>query len=335
VNPSAAPQTVLVLYSVIDQWERGEPHELLADAETAETAAAVVAGLQSGVWEVTHQAVRTLDDVRAALVGIQNSTTLVFNLCEALGGSSGDENAVPELLDAQRIAYVGGDSQNLAACLDKVETKAHLRRAGLPTAAAQLFATGQEPCRLPFPLLIKTLYEDSSVGLSPNSLVWNEAELRRQVAYVLRVYRQPAFAEQFLHGREFYASLWEAVPGEPTLLAISQADYSTAPQPDLAFDHFEAKWQNTYPSICPAPIPADLWAKIAAIAQAAYRTMGCRDYARVDLREEGDEIYILEVNPNPALHPDAGFAKAARYAGISFADLTHQLVKTAWQRRNG
>ncbi len=333
MSQPSAPEQVLVLYSVVDLWERGEPHEQVADRETAETAAAIVAAVQTAGGTVTGQAVRTLADVERAIRDISPSSALVFNLCEALGPISGGENAVPELLDAYGFCYVGGDAANLAACLNKMAAKAQLAQAGLPTAQAQLFVRGDEPCTLAFPLLVKTLYEDSSVGINPQSLVWTESELRRQLAYVLSVYRQPAFAERFLRGREFYASLWDGPGGDTTLLAIAQADYSTAPQPELAFDHFEAKWQNTYPSICPAPISAVLTSEIAAIAMAAYRTMGCRDYARIDLREDGDELFILEVNPNPALHPDAGFAKAARHAGLSFVEMTQHLVLCAWQRR--
>jgi len=163
--------------------------------------------------------------------------------------------------------------------------------------------------------------------------VWNEAELRRQVTYVHEKYHQPAFAEGFLRGREFYVSLWDNRQGTAEVIAISQSDYSAAPDPSLAFDHFEAKWQTTYPSICPAPISAELWDKISATACAAYQLMGCRDYGRVDMREDGDTVYILEVNPNPALHPTAGFAKAARYAGYSFAEMIAYLVESAWRRR--
>lgn len=333
MKQSDSPHHVLVLYSIVDQWARGEPHELVADHETVETARAVTAALATTGVDVACIGVRTLNEVAAALAGHDRNRTVVFNLCEALGPTSGGENAVPAWLDAEGFCYVGGNAANLAACLDKMVTKQRLAAARLPTAPAQLFVRGDEPCTLPFPLLVKTLNEDSSVGLSPKSLVWNEAELRAQVDFVLRVYHQPAFAERFLRGREFYVSLWDRHGDQPELLAISQADYSAAPQPELAFDHFEAKWQSTYPAVCPAPISADLAAEIRAIAQAAYCVMGCRDYGRVDLREDEGIIYLLEVNPNPALHPDAGFAKAACYAGFTYDAAMAHLVQLAWQRR--
>jgi len=326
------PATVVVAYSVVESWERGLAQEMIADAETVETATAIAAALVAQGYNAPLLPVRTMRDLIDGLTPYLPADTLVFNVCEALGGTSGAENAIPDTIGHLGFEYVGGDTANLTRCLDKVATKAQLAAANLPTAQSQLFVTGDEPIRLEFPVLLKTQFEDCSVGITPDSLVWNEAALRQQVAYLHRTYHQPAFAERFLRGREFYVSLWEDAAAKPQVLAISQADYSTAPDPSLAFDHFEAKWQNTYPSICPAPIPPELAATISATARAAYQLMDCRDYARVDMREDVDTVYILEVNPNPALHPDAGFAKAARHAGFTFAQMAAYLVQNAWLR---
>ena len=332
-TPTARPATVVVAYSVVDEWQRGLAQELIADAETVETARALAEGLASRSYHAPLLPVRVLDDLITGLRDYSPEDTLVLNVCEALGGTSGAENQIPDTIEGKGFTVVGGDTANLARCLDKVQTKAHLTAAHLPTAPSQIFVTGDEPIQLHFPVLLKTQFEDCSVGITPDSLVWNEPALRRQVAYLHANYHQPAFAERFLRGREFYVSLWDDGSGNLQVIAISQADYSTAPDPTLAFDHFEAKWQNTYPSVCPAPIPDTLAAIIGETARAAYTLMGCRDYARVDMREDGDTVYILEVNPNPALHPDAGFAKAARHAGYSFAEMAAYLVQNAWRRR--
>lgn len=326
------PATVVVAYSVVDRWERGLAQEMIADAETVETATAIAEALMTQGYDAPLLPVRVLSDLIEGLARFSPTDTLLFNVCEALGGTSGAENAIPDTIGMLGFEYVGGDTANLTRCLDKVQTKAQLAAAHLPTAQSQLFVTGDEPIRVDFPVLLKTQFEDCSVGITPDSLVWDEAALRQQVTYLHRTYHQPAFGERFLRGREFYVSLWEDSAAMPQVLAISQADYSTAPDPTLAFDHFEAKWQNTYPSICPAPITDELAATIGATARAAYQLMGCRDYARVDMREDGDTVYILEVNPNPALHPDAGFAKAARHAGFTFAHMAAYLVQNAWQR---
>ncbi len=313
----------------MDQWERGEAYERLADEETVETATALTDGLREVSFAATAVPIRTLDDVRAGLAAFDPATTVVFNVCEALGGTAGGENAVPPLLERLGFCYVGGDGDNLARCQDKAQVKRLLTAAGLPTAPAQVMETGDERLTVPFPALVKPLREDSSVGINPNSLVWNRDELRRQVAYVAAVYHQPALVEHFLRGREFYASMWEE--DGLRLLAIGESDYSGAPDPSLAFDHFEAKWQNTYPAIYPAVVDTTLAARIEAVATAAYLTLGCRHYGRVDLREDGDELFVLEVNPNPALHPGAGFARAAAIAGYRYAEMAAYLVRRAWE----
>jgi D-alanine-D-alanine ligase len=326
------PASVIIAYSVVDHWERGLAQEMIADAETVETATALAEALAAKGYDAPLLPVRTLDDLVTGLDAYSPDDSLVFNVCEALGGTSIAESQIPATLAALGIGYTGGDATNLARCLDKVHTKEALAAARLPTAPSQLFVTGEEAIQLDFPLLVKTQFEDCSVGITPDSLVWDAQALRRQVAYVHHHYHQPAFAERFLRGREFYVSQWDDERRSPQVLAISQADYSTARDPALAFDHFEAKWQNTYPSVCPAPIPDKLAVQISATARSAYQLMGCRDYARVDMREDGDTVYILEVNPNPALHPDAGFAKAARYAGYTYSEMAAALVQKAWQR---
>lgn len=327
------PTDVVVIYSVVESWERGLAQEMIADAETVETATAISEALSAAGYHAPLVPIRKLADIADSLASYAPKDTLVFNVCEALGGTSGAESAIPDYIGKLGFEYVGGDTANLTRCLDKVETKAQLAAAGLPTASSQLFVTGDEAIRIDFPVLLKTQFEDCSVGITPDSLVWDEGALRQQLAYLHTTYHQPAFAERFLRGREFYVSLWDDKESEAQVLAISQSDYSTAPDPTLAFDHFEAKWANTYPSICPAPISAEFAATIGATARAAYQVMGCRDYGRVDMREDGDTVYILEVNPNPALHPDAGFAKAARFAGYCYAQMAEYLVEQAWRRR--
>jgi D-alanine-D-alanine ligase len=327
---SSEPALVPVFYSQIDSWARGEAYEQVADADTAETAAATAAALGEMGFATRLVVVRTLADVTAALADADPGSTLIYNLCEAMGATSGAESLVPELLDRLGFRYVGGDRSNLDACLDKALTKARLLELGIPTAPYQVFTRPDEPVTLSFPVLVKTLLEDCSVGLSERSLVWDEPALRQQVEYILSTYYQPALVEQFLRGREFFVSIWD--DPEPCVLGIAQNDFSTAPVPDLAFDHFTAKWNNTYGTLGPAPVDAATRDAIATVALAAYRAMGCRDYGRVDLREHEGQIYVLEVNPNPCLHPAAGFAKAAAVAGYSYARLVRQLVHQAWRR---
>jgi D-alanine-D-alanine ligase len=324
------PRHVAVLYSVVESWDRGVDYEHIADEETAEIAQAVYDALAPQIHTVTLHAIRTLEDVNHSVSSLESTDAVVFNLVEALGPTSGPEAAVPRLLGQRGFAYVGNTGECLDLCLDKGRTKEILVSRNIPTAPYQVFEAAAGPCHVTFPAIVKALSEDCSLGLTTDSVVFDQASLLVQVQRMLDLYKQPALVEQFLSGHEYYASLWDAP--EPQLLAIAQADYSKASRQDLAFDHFQAKWDNDFPSICPAPIDDATWKRIEVIARAAYLATGCRDYARVDLREHEGKLFVLEVNPNPCLAPSAGFAKAARTAGYPFDQMALQLVRLAWSR---
>lgn len=323
---------VVVIYSVIEAWTRGEAHEFVADMDSASIARAITDGLREVGYWAEIVSVRTLDDLATKLAEFDPRSTLIFNLCEAFGGTSEGEARVTSRLEELSFYFVGASTVNLVACLDKHTTKARLLQYGIPTAPYQTFVTGREAICVPLPAMVKPIREDCSVGLSENSIVHTPEALRSQVRYVLDVYHQPALVEMFLEGREFTVSLWD--DGTTKILAVAEADYSDAPDPARVFYDFEAKWgDNGYPTICPAQLDTRLERAIRRSAFDAYTLMGCRDYTRVDMREKDGQVYVLEVNPNPSLAPGAGFAKAADVAGYSYAQMAQHLVCTAWCRK--
>jgi D-alanine-D-alanine ligase len=206
-----------------------------------------------------------------------------------------------------------------------------LLRHGIPTAPYQILYTGLELVTVPLPAIVKPLSEDCSLGINQNSVVCDVAALRKQVAYILRVYRQPALVEMFLDGREFSVSVWGN--GVAHVLPIGEVDFSNCPDGRWLVDDFEAKWSNRFAAIYPALVDSGLVTSIRQIALAAYKTMGCRDYARVDMREKDGRLYVLEVNPNPCLSTSGGFARAARAAGYDYAKMVRQLAQWAWYRK--
>ncbi|NTU51549.1 MAG: ATP-grasp domain-containing protein, partial [Candidatus Aminicenantes bacterium] len=197
---------------------------------------------------------------------------------------------------------------------------AALRAAGLPTAPAQLMLTGEEPLELKFPLIVKPNAEDASLGVYPESVVRDEESLRRQVRRCLDNYKQPVLVEGFIDGREFNVSVMEN--GTVTPLPVSEIDFSAMPKDMPRILGYEAKWfeddplyQKT-PPVCPAPIDDEMRVRLLGLAAAAFRTMGCRDYARVDFRMDAKgRPFILEVNPNPDISTNAGYARALKAAG--------------------
>ena len=175
--------------------------------------------------------------------------------------------------------------------------------------------------------------EDASQGIGPEAVVHDLGGLRARVGYILERYRQAALAEQFIAGREFNVSLWG---DPPEVLPLAEIDFSAFSDPEERIVSFAAKWEeesfeyrNT-PVLCPAPVDAGLGARIAAVARRAWQAIGCRGYARVDMRVDGAGTpYVIEVNCNPDISPDAGFFRAVRTAGYTYQDMALRILEIA------
>jgi D-alanine-D-alanine ligase len=330
---------VLLLYNVVEQLDQGEARDLLTDQEVVHTAQCIAQGLRSTGHEVTVTGVRDIEDVVHAAAGRDPETTLVFNLCENLAGRPEEEPKVPETLDRLGLQYTGSPAPTLARCLNKSYTKAHLASHGVPSAPYQVFHSTDEAVTVPLPAIVKPQAQDASIGIDRSSVVHDERALRRRVEYILDTYHQPALVEAFIVGREFNVGVWGN--GVAHTLPVSEIDFSAWADPYSHVVHFEAKWDEScaeYQTMnvrCPAPVEPELARRVAQVVLAAYQAMGCRDYARVDLRiASADGVpYVLEVNPNPCLATDGGFANAARVVGYDYARMTHQIAAWAWWRR--
>ncbi len=303
----------------------------------------------AGMARQAHDAVRSLG-IEATLVPLQRSLLnflgrvrelgpdALVNLCEGYYGRPQWESNVAGIFELLGLSYTGNASKTLAICQDKFKAKAVLKAAGLPTAPAQVMHKGDEALELKFPLIVKPNSEDASLGIYPDSVVRDEASLRRQVRRCLDAYNQPALVEAFIDGREFNVSVMEN--GEVVPLPVSEIDFSAMPEDAPRILSYDAKWFEDHPlyqktpPICPAPVDDGLRGKLQELAAAAFRTMGCRDYARVDFRTDAKgRPVILEVNPNPDISTNAGYARALRAAGIAYADFWGLMVKNALERR--
>jgi D-alanine-D-alanine ligase len=265
---------------------------------------------------------------------------VIFNLCESVGNVSTHEMHVASVYELMGIPYTGSDALTLGIALDKVRVKEILLYNGLPTPRFQLF---KSPVRLTldenmqFPLIVKPAREDASVGIEPASVVTGLPELRKRVRYIVEEFDQPALVEEFIDGRELNV----AILGnrKPVVFPISEIDMSTLPKQYPRIITYNAKWMKGTDEyehtkgVCPALLPPQLEADIKEMALTAYRLLGCRDYARVDFRLTKDhQPYILEVNPNPDISDDAGFARSARAQGYSFDELAGKIVECALER---
>lgn len=265
---------------------------------------------------------------------------LIFNLCESFGSDSDHEMHIAGIFELLEIPYTGAPALTLGTALDKVRTKEILSYYGLPTPRFQLCKT---PTRialedyLDFPLIVKPSREDASVGVETASVVTSLSELRRRVRHVIEQFDQPALVEEYIDGREINV----AIIGnqKPVVLPISEIDMSSLPKEYHRIISYNAKWMRGTEEyrhtkgVCPASLPSALENRFKDMALTAYAVTGCRDYARIDFRlNKENKPYVLEVNPNPDICDDAGFARSAKAYGLTFEDTVGKIVEFALER---
>jgi len=332
-HPRQFPRRLIILYSISHAPGKGDA---LGEDEVAQVAYALRMALSPRIPDIVLAPVG--DDVVAVLRPYEPEDTVVFNLCEAIAGDVAREAEAAAHLTARGFCFTGAPAATLALCQNKAQAKERLLAAGLSTPAYQVFRRADEPLSpfLRFPLFVKPVAEDGSVGISQESVVTTEAALRARVTYILNTFHEPALVEEFIGGREFNISVWGNDP--PEVLPLAELTYRNMANPLARVVTYAAKWEEDKPEYhdtpvtCPAQVDEPLSGRLRQMALAAYRVMGCRDYARVDMRERGNEPYILEVNPNPSLAADAGFPKAARAAGYDYAGMAAHIVALAWAR---
>ncbi len=261
-----------------------------------------------------------------------------FNLCESLAGDARLESAVPLVLELMGIPFTGSPPEALSQALYKDRVKRRLEQAGVPTPPSRVMVGPNDPCDLPFPLIVKPVREDGSVGITSRSVVHDETRLRDAVAEITATLNQPCLVEQFVSGRELNVALI----GYPAarVLPLSEIDFSGLPEGEPHIVSYAAKWDEgsvadagTRPVLHPQ-LPNAVAARVRKVAVEAFRAVGMRDYGRVDIRLcEGGIPYVVDVNPNCDLSQNAGMARAAAAVGIDYAALARLLVRYALRRK--
>jgi D-alanine-D-alanine ligase len=239
------------------------------------------------------------------------------------------------------IPYTGASAMSLANCQNKILAKRLLSSSGIriPHFFIVYAKSARYSHKLNYPLFVKPAFEDASVGIENESIVSNSKELKKRIDYVLKNFSYPVLVEEYIEGRELNVS----VMGDKRLqvLPISEIDFSTMPDYLHNIVSYQAKWDPHHESfhktipICPAVIPLKIEKKAKEIAFKAFKVMGCRDYARVDIRLSKDNtLYVLEVNPNPDITDGAGFMRSAERGGMTYSQVLKRIVKYALGRRN-
>jgi D-alanine-D-alanine ligase len=282
------------------------------------------------------------DDFQNLLDAIRREPVdCVVNLVEFFRDDPEQEHNIPALFELLNVPYTGNRPLALSLCQKKPQAKALLASHGLPTPRGVVIDRLPLPDELDlrYPLMVKPAHDDASGGIDAGSVVYDRAQLAARVAYLLSESTMAALVEEYIAGREIHCAILgsEALPLYEMQFK-GGVDDDGRPLPHIIT--YRAKWDPysrehyAVESKCPADLPPELAAKIQDIALRAFRAIGCRDYARVDMRlQEGtNEPFILEVNPNPDLADSCAFAQCVRASGRTYGQAMNELVHYALER---
>lgn len=288
------------------------------------------------------------DSIYERLKSAKSDLDLLFNLSEGISSGSDREAQIPMICEILGIPYTGPGPLSAALILNKSRAKEVWSAHGVPTAKSQLFVTPADPLAhtLHYPLIVKPNGEGSGMGIKSNSIVTNEVELRTSLIDLLATYSNGALVEEYLGGREFTIAL--VGNGDSLItLPIIEINFDVFPEGAPRIDTYEAKFVYGATGLspmeetefCPADVTPELAQELNQAAIAAFKTIGCRDFGRVDLRLGADQkVYVLEINHPPGLMSDPNemsfFNIAAKEYGWDLNHLVEAIITAATKRLN-
>ena len=285
-----------------------------------------------------------LDQLRSSLTRARPD--LVFNLVESLGGSDRLMALVPLLLDSLQIRHTGASAGAILSTGSKTLAKARLAHAGLPTLPwvdaesgdCMLHNRAALPLTWPARWIRKPIYEHASLGMTDEAVVWcsSSDHLVEQTRSWQRSLGRPCLAEPYIEGREFNLSLI-ADPEGPRVLPPAEIEFVNFAADKPRIVGFAAKWheqasefQQTPRNFAFPERDRPLLDRLAELARQCWGLFEMSGYCRVDFRiDDRGWPWILEINANPCLSPDAGFAAAIEAAGLSYDQAIASIVNAA------
>lgn len=269
----------------------------------------------------------------ASLAGeiLDKNPLCVFNLFEGFSLDSGAEHRFRKLLEDLDLPCTGNPASVLRICLSKEKCASLLKAKGIPVPPGVALLPGDGPeqaASLPFPIFLKPLHEDGSVGVDAHSLVQDELSLKESLARKLSSFPSGIYAEVFLPGREYSVACLGRSPC--SVAGVSVIDYEGEGE-ILPFLDYGSKWEEDSPgySLSPKKASGPAAARAEELARAAGSALGCRGGFRVDLREKEGELYVLDVNPNPDMTPEGGFLRQCRESGLGGEEVILLLLRQA------
>ena len=316
------PMTVLVLHEAIGADARADDLDTLTMVEHV-SAALRQLGKQVSSLQTGLDLDATLASIRAQKPGI------IFNLVESLDGDARMSHFIPTLLRTAGLVFTGSDGDAIYLSSQKQMAKNWMRLNGIPTPAS--IGRGVASQHADGRWIVKSLWEHASFGLDDGCVVDGSEAAQGRIEDCVNRYGGEWFAEQFVDGREFNISVLEQ-DGQPVVLPIAETGFSDFPEGKPKIVGYAAKWDEDAPEYLATPrtfpaLPGSLYEALTQVVRKCWTCFGIRGYARVDIRLDGHgNPWVLEVNANPCLSRDAGFAAAAQRAGIGYEPLIEAVV---------
>ncbi len=349
---------ILVLWNqteedIYERWREEGPKPLAWDptrtvpdvGTVAEEMAVFMKALHDGGYEA--RLINVDDELERVFGAIRlYRPDAIFNLVEYFLDEPNQEAYIAGVYELMGLQYTGNRPVTLANCQNKYRTKIILEAADLPTSPFFLAKPGEvvaEDHELDYPVIVKPAFEDASGGIEPSSVVHDHPALVRQVAKIWKEFEMPALIEEYVEGREIHAAILgdqklEVLPLFEMEFDDSEFNEDEEWRPQII--SFRAKWDPhskdfyTMDSVCPAQdLDPETEDYIRKVALGAFKAMGCRDYARIDMRVDDDgEVYILEVNPNPDLVEGTAYVQCTAASGRTYSEAICAIAELAMVR---
>lgn len=306
-------------------------------------------------WRTEYDVVTTLrkmgHDVRALGVksdlGVIRSAVeqwhphIAFNLLEEFDGLAVYDQNVVSYLELLRVPYTGCNPRGLMLARDKVLAKKLFSFHRIPFPEFIVASHGRavrRPKWLLFPLIVKSVTEEASLGISQASIVEDDGKLKERVAFIHESVATGALVEQYIEGRELYVGV--IGNGQLQALPVWELKMDKLPQDARRIATERVKWSRKYQdkygitSEKAKNLPTGKVEEIQHLAKRVYRALGLSGYARIDLRmDEQEKLYVLEANPNPQIARNEDFADSAESANYRYEDLLQELLNAGLRWR--
>ena len=263
------------------------------------------------------------------------SPDIAFNLLEAFHEVGAFDMNVVSYLELLRLPYTGCNPRGMVLSRDKALSKQLMAYHRIPVPEFAVFRRGRairRPRRLDFPLIVKSLTQEASIGIAQASVVDDDTKLRERVHFVHESIGTDAIAERFIDGREFYVG----VLGNDRLqvFPVWEMHFDRMPEGVHRIATDKVKWSVAYQkkhgiqTTAARDLPSGVPEAMQRVAKRVYRNLNMSGYARMDLRMDGHgRFYVLEANANPQLAFGEDFAESAERAGLSYEDLLERILR--------